>query len=192
VVPIVLWFLGSPRRLLVYSLVSDTALLTSGAREQVGLGLEVTLSGQVLDDPHVVWLQVYSRSRRDIRVTDFENSVPLILDLGTPILNLLAVDTGGPGMPDIKVETERTMVAIGPGLIKKGQTISVSLLTDSPALLTCPNPQIADVTVRSRRPDVGLDLVPIPAAFGWFPGVVFAEAAIDIVNGVRILWRRRP
>jgi hypothetical protein len=190
VVPIMLWFLGSPRRLLVYSAVSDTALLTSGAREQVGLGLEVTLSGQVLNDPHVVRLQVVSRSRRDIRGTDFENGMPLKLDLGTPILKLLTVDTGGPEMPGIEVQTESTMVAIGPGLVKKGQTISVSLLTDSPVSLTCSNPQIADVIVRGRRPDVELDLAPLAplaplaagAALGCVPGVGLALAVLYAIN----------
>jgi hypothetical protein len=195
VVPIVLWFLGSPRRLLVYSVVSDTALLTSGAREQVGLDLQVTLRGQVLDDPHVVQLQVESRSRRDIRGTDFENGMPLKLDLGTPILNLVTVDTGGSEMPDIKVQTESTMVSIGPGLIKKGQIISVGLLTDSPVLLTCPNPQIADVVVRQRRPDLDLDralaLAPVSAALGCLPGAGLALVFVDAINGVRRLLNRR-
>jgi hypothetical protein len=184
-VPIVLWFLGSPRRLLVYGVVSDTALLTSGAREQVGLGLKVTLNGQILNDPHVVRLQVESRSRRDIRGTDFENGTALTLDLGTPILNLLTVDTGGPEMPGIKVQIKSTMVAIGPGLIKKGQIISVSLLTDSPVLLTCPNPQIAEVIVRQRRPDFEVGLLPESAALVGALAAVIIGSIIDVFIGTR-------
>jgi hypothetical protein len=188
VVPVVLWFLGSPRRLLVYGVVSETALLTSGARLQVGADLKVTLSGQVLNDPRVILLQVESRSRRDIRGTDFENAMPLMIDLGTPILNLLDLDTGGRGKPDVKVEVKNTEVAIGPGLIKRGQTISVNLLTDGPVSVTCAHPQLVDVIVKERRSDSRLGLVsaaladvPLPAALG----VVLVGALVEVLASVR-------
>jgi hypothetical protein len=179
VVAVLLWFLGSPRRLLVYGVVSEAALLTSGARRQVGADLEVTLSGQVLNDPHVILLQVESRSRRDIRGTDFENAMPLMIDLGTPILNLLDLDTGGRGKPDVKVEVKNTEVAIGPGLIKRGQTIRVNLLTDGPVSVTCAHPQLADVIIKERRSDsrlgsVSAALADVPLSEGVSLGEVLA------------------
>jgi hypothetical protein len=183
-VPVVLWFRIAPRRLLLYSVVSEAALLTSGVRQQVGSDLVVTLSGQVLDDPHVILLLVESRSRRDIRGSDFEDATPLTLDLGTPILNLLNLDTGGPGMPDIRVEIKNTTVAIGPGLIKKGQTIWVTLLTDGPASLTCPHPPLADVIVKERRPDIRLGLGTTALVTASTPSLIVGEAIADVTAGL--------
>jgi len=151
VVAVLLWYLGSPRRLLLYSLTSQTALLTRGTRQRAVPDLAVTLSGEPLDDPHVASLQIESRGRRDIRGADFENTQPLKLDVGTPVLKLLDSETGGTAMPEIKIATEGSAVVIGPSLIKGGQVIIIDLLTDGPVTLTCPSPALADVTVRERR-----------------------------------------
>ena len=167
------------------------AFSAQNARQQVGLGLEVTLNCQVLNDPHVVSLRVESRSRRDIRGADFEDDMPLTLDLGTPILNLLALDTGGRGMPDVKVETKRTTVAIGPGLVKRGQTIILNLLTDGPVSLTCPNPQLADVIVKERRPDIGLDSVGLGGGAVALAGAVLIAAIADGIKHLRTQERSR-
>src|ERR1022692_2266232 len=90
VIPVILWLLGSPRRLLTYSLVSPTALLTHGARRQGGGGLNrrVTRDEHLLNAPYVVSLRVESRSRRDIRRADFEEDQPFLLELNAPILKL--------------------------------------------------------------------------------------------------------
>src|SRR5580700_3063424 len=69
---IILQFLtASTRRTLIYSLLSDTALLSEDAREKAGSDLQVTLDGEVLDDPHVVSIRVECKGRRDIRLEDF-------------------------------------------------------------------------------------------------------------------------
>jgi len=48
-VPVIIWRLGTPSRLLLYSLVSDTALLTSHARARTaGAELQIILGGQEL------------------------------------------------------------------------------------------------------------------------------------------------
>lgn len=94
-VSVILWLRGSPQRLLLYSLGSETALLSGTARLQAGPDLEVTLRGEALDDPHVVSVRVESRSRRDIRSADFENGDPLKISLGSPVLRTLNTDTGG-------------------------------------------------------------------------------------------------
>jgi len=48
-VPVIIWRFGTPRRLLLYSLVSDTALLTSHARARTaGAELQIILGGQEL------------------------------------------------------------------------------------------------------------------------------------------------
>jgi hypothetical protein len=93
VVSIILWALGSPRRLLVYNLDSDTALFSGDARKRVGADLEVTVGGRVIADPHVVSFRVESRGRRDIRPDDFTHERALIFDLTAPVLKLLEIDT---------------------------------------------------------------------------------------------------
>lgn len=119
------------------------------------MDLEVTLRGDPLYDPHVTAIRIQSRSRRDIRGSDFENGEPLQFRLGSPVLRTLAADTGGDDMPKIPVGTEGSAVLVGPALIKRGQVISIDLLTDGPVKLTCPNPSLADVTVRETRPSEG-------------------------------------
>src|SRR5262249_52542664 len=156
--------------------ISQTALVVREARQQVGLNLEVTLNGRALRDPRVALIQIDSRSRRDIRRIDFENSAPLVFDVGTPILEVLAVDVGGPEMPDIKVEARHAALAIGPGLIKTGQTIRISLLTDGSVALACPNPELADVIVRHRRSDIELEYYSVPTALASVPGAGLVQA----------------
>jgi hypothetical protein len=152
-ISILLWRLGSPRRLLTYMLAADTPLLTRGARRLAGDELDVSLGGQALTDPHVIAIQVASRSRRDIRAADFDDQEPLKLDMGTPVLKMLRCYTGGPDMPRIQVDVQDSKLAIGPGLLKYRQAIIVSLLTDGPVTLSCPNPALADVSVRHWSAD---------------------------------------
>ncbi|MGP0022302.1 MAG: hypothetical protein ACLPKE_02905 [Streptosporangiaceae bacterium] len=110
-------------------------------------------------------IRVKSRSRRDIRTTDFENGDPLRFSLGSPVLRTLDTDTGGEAMPQVPIDTEGSAVLVGPGLIKKGQVISIDLLTDGPVTLTCPSPALADVTV--RRQDEAERLGLIQRITGW-------------------------
>jgi hypothetical protein len=151
IITVLLWYIGTPRRLLIYSLFSDTALLASRVRELTGSDLTVSLHTEILSDPHVVSVRVESRSRRDIRGTDFESDKPLVIDVGTPILKILDCETGGTAMPAVCVGTSGSALNIGPALIKRHQVIAVNLLTDAKPQLTCPNPPLADVTIKQRR-----------------------------------------
>jgi len=99
-------------------------------------------------------------------------------------------------MPDVKVEVKNTMVAIGPGLIKKGQTIKVNLLTDGPVSLTCAHPQLADVIVKERRPDsrlssvsAGLSYMPMSAVHGAAVGSALADALLAATSRIRSMWK---
>jgi hypothetical protein len=146
------WRFGSPRRLLLYGLDSDTPLLSGDARARAaGAKLQIILGGKELSDPHFVAITLVSRSRRDIRPDDFIESRPLALDLAAPVLAVLACDTGGDKMPDVKMGTDGSKVTVGPGLINRRQVISLDLLTDGPVTLTCPNPSLADVSIRERE-----------------------------------------
>jgi hypothetical protein len=153
VMSVVLWYIGAPRRLIIYGVVSDTPLLDNEAWAHVTPDLQVTLNGQPVHDPHVVSVAAASRGRSDIRTSDFEKNKALIFDIGTPVLKLLRCDTGGAAMPEVQVNVDGSTVIIEPGLINRRQVISLDLLTDGPATLSCKNPTLANVTVRDGSDD---------------------------------------
>lgn len=153
VVPVILWSLGSPRRLLVYNMDSDTALLSSGARERAGADVRVTVNYQLVNDPHVVVFRLESRSRRDVRPADFVDGRPVKFDMAVPVIRLLDSYTGGESLPEVKLAVEGSHVVVGPSLIKSRQSINLTLLTDGAPTVTCPRPSLTDVIVR-RRPTV--------------------------------------
>jgi hypothetical protein len=170
---------GSSKRALVYSLISDTTLLSEGARERAGPGLRVTLGDDTLDDPHVVSLRIECKGRRDIRSADFEGGKPLMLHVGTPILKQLSREADDDTAPCISFNSHAQTIGIGPDLIRKGQLISIDLLTDGQASLRCISP-VADVAIREAQPDGETDLVWLKrlqratftlfgvGLFGWF------------------------
>ena len=87
VIAIVLWWIGERRRLVVYSIPVSAPLLNRGGRDMAPPDLEVRFEGQPVADPHVIGLRVESRSRRDIRTTDFDQGTPLTFDIGALILS---------------------------------------------------------------------------------------------------------
>jgi hypothetical protein len=143
---------GTARRVLTYSLVSDTALLSEAAREKAGPDLRVTRGGNALDDPHVVSIRIEYKGRRDLRSTDFEGAKPLTIKVGTDILQRLDQGIDADTMPGISASLGKQAVTIGPGLIKNGQVIGLDLLTDGPVSLECRSP-LADVTIREAQVD---------------------------------------
>jgi hypothetical protein len=143
---------GSTRRTLTYSLLSDTALLSESAREKAGSDLQVTLDGQKLDDPHVVSIRVECKGRRDIRLEDFQGSKPLTLDVGVKVLKILSLVGDEETELNVKTQSGNSAIAIGPGHIKNGQSISFDLLTNGEAKLRCNSP-IADVAIRQAQSD---------------------------------------
>jgi hypothetical protein len=170
---------ASSVRALTYSLMSDTALLSEDAREKAGPGLRVTLGEDGLDDPHVVSIRIEYKGRRDIRGSDYEGSAPLMMDVGAPILKWLNPGADADVMLGIRVEPGARAVRIGPGLIKRGQMISIDLLTDGRVSLRCLSP-LADVTIKEAQADDESELLwakRVQAAaftlfaigmFGWF------------------------
>lgn len=139
-----------PKRRLSYAMPVITPLLNAG--QDVRHGLEVHRGGQILTDPHVLEVELVSQSRRDISNDNFNAGAPLRLDVGAPIIEILKTtslpsDRGTPA-----VDIDGTTLRIGPGLIGKRQTISLSLLVDGPRpTLTCPQPPLIDVEVRKQQ-----------------------------------------
>lgn len=157
VVTIVLWRLGIPKRLLIYTAESTSLLLTSGLTSSDADDIQVLIRGRTVDDPHLVTLTIASRSRRDIRVSDFDERRPLLFHLRVPIVATisLALESERPPTVGLTLVTAEgapsQTVQIRPSLIRKGQWCKLHLLTEGSPHLICENP-IADAALRKGTP----------------------------------------
>ena len=71
-----------PKRQLRYR-VEITPLVASGAERS---RLTITLDGQIVTDPQLVTLSLWSTGRADISSTAFDAGTPLTFDLGAPVI----------------------------------------------------------------------------------------------------------
>ena len=218
VVTIVLWRLGIPKRLLIYTAESTSLLLTSGLKYNNGDDIKVIIKRRVVADPHLVTLTIASRSRRDIRASEFDKDRPLLFHLGVPIVAAKCIplekqNTSELGSDLIASNAEgmpSQTIQIQPSLIRRGPWRQVHLLTDGLPDLTFESP-IADVTVRkgshaeSRLIYVAIGILAgcllfvggvIANPHPRWPEVVIAVAlmlvAIGIGGELVTAWHRRP
>ncbi len=150
---LITWRIAPPRRLIVYNMPVATSLLTSHAsRLHIrGADLQVTYRGEPLRNPYFVTLNVESRSRRDIRSSDFDQNRPLTFDVDAPIKAVV----GGTGpiewLADV-VTIEGSKINLTPSLIRRGEVLRLSFLIEGSPHLSCKNP-LVDVIVREQEPD---------------------------------------
>jgi hypothetical protein len=148
-ISIVLWRIGDPRRLIVYSMPVAAPLLNRQGRGIASSALEVRFQGQPVANPHVVGLRVDSRSRRDIRADDFDHGKPLVFDIGARILSV-SNDIADAAVPHpIEFHVVGREIQVSPAMIRRGPVLRVSLVTDGPPRLAHGNP-IADVDIRKQ------------------------------------------
>jgi hypothetical protein len=158
VVGIILWRLNIPKRLLIYTKESASLLLESGLTYNDGDDIKVISRGRIVHDPHLVTLTIASRSRRDIRESDFEGK-PLLFHLGVPIAASASLAMKNqnapkleptPATPDVQAKPCQT-VQLQPSLIRKGPWCRLHLLTEGSPHLQHESP-IVDVVVRRETP----------------------------------------
>lgn len=139
-----------PRRLLVYT-ARARKLLAGQSAALLSPDLQLAYHGSPLATPYLVSLSVLAKSRIDIRREDFDGGRPLIFDLGTPIVGVLASSVPGiPGRAGNWFRVSGSSVLVGPTLIRKGQSISLDVLTDSPPKVTYQS-DLAGVVVTEER-----------------------------------------
>jgi hypothetical protein len=149
VISLWLWRLIAPRRVL-YCWLSSTTALTSTHSARVP-DLQVILGGDVVGAPYIVHLRMFNVSRLDIRSSDFDDARPFVIDLGVPVLQLLATSEN---IDHELLSASGNEVVLEPMLIRSRNLVGVDLLTDgSPRL--CVNSSLADVQVRRRDPISG-------------------------------------
>jgi hypothetical protein len=186
----VTWWVGNPRRRLVYGMPSVTRLLNDS--DGIAGSLEVRRDGKVLTDPYVVTLQLANRGRFDIPRSLSDAGTPLRLDVGTPIVEVLKVASSPTEFKRPAVVAGDSWVDLGPSLISRGQTVEIVLLADGPApVLTCPERPLIDVEMRELSDD---DFrTPLTKAAGLVGEVAVVSVPLvgPLIPLVRTLRRRR-
>jgi hypothetical protein len=136
---------GFPRRRLYYRMqaVAPLMIAPQGMRSE----LELRHHGKLLADPCALTIELASRGRKDIPNEAFNDHQPLRLDVGAPVVEILQITSEPAVLPTPKVAANSTSVNIGPSLIGRRHTITITVLTDGYPALTCLSPLI-DVQVR--------------------------------------------
>lgn len=143
---------ANPKRQLAYWMPTITPILHTS--DSVG-DLLVMRGGQALRDPHVLDVKLMNRGRRDVASSHFDRDLPILLDVGAPIVELLGITSRPASLHTATVVVEGTALKIAPGLIARGQTISFSLLVDGPTPRVSCQASLIDVTVQERRDSTG-------------------------------------
>jgi hypothetical protein len=138
---------ANPLRALPLQLRAVVPLLTS-AVPQASDEVEIRVDGQILQYPQVVELKLANRNRRDIPTEAFDQHRPLCIDVGVPIVKILnRVDTpAGVRLPNLTYKGR--VLALGPDLFKRGQSVTISLLVDGKEpIITIPESPFIDIDV---------------------------------------------
>jgi len=119
---------ANPKRCLYYVMRSDTPLINR--RNDLSEQLKVSYGNAQLDSPHVVTIRLVSRGRADIAREAFDGDRPLILDLGTSIVELVEIATSPSDRPDPEWTLKGSELQVGPSHFGRRQTTDISLLVD--------------------------------------------------------------
>lgn len=121
----------NPRRRL-YIFASSTTHLRHVSGGQL-TGLEIRNDGRVLNDPHLVTVEIISRGRCGIPPESFDG--PIELDFGAEIVTVLeSISAATPeAVPAPVVTRTATALQVGPALLAREHKISYRILVDGDA-----------------------------------------------------------
>jgi hypothetical protein len=109
--------------------------------------LRIAWDGKELKDPHILEITLVSRGRRDIAKEDFDQ--PLEFRVGAKILAILRSASGPQSSTFRAVSFEDDLLKVGPGLIRRHQSIKLILLALGPEpVLTTSAAAVRDVDVQ--------------------------------------------
>lgn len=91
--------------------------------------LTVSWQGHGVSDPTVQTIHLSNRGRTDIGSSAFDGGRPIVLDFGDTLLALLQPQANKNDLLPLRRVEGR--IEVGPGLIKKGEEVSIVVLTDS-------------------------------------------------------------
>ncbi|MDQ3764362.1 MAG: hypothetical protein M3460_23165 [Actinomycetota bacterium] len=141
-----------PRQRLYYSAPPPTPLLASGV-SGVATDLKIYHGGRRLADPYLLEVKLTAWGRRDIPSSAFDQDRPLVFDLGAEVVKVLQVRCSPVSSLTPPVAHEGSTLRVGPELISRRQTTTISVLVDGACpSLVCTQPVLAQVTVIPRDP----------------------------------------
>lgn len=120
---------------IVYRLPAATSLLSTDAPGMEHADIQVTSHGQPVTRPYVVSMRIESRSRFDIRRSDFDGDIPMVFDLSTEIVSPVLIE----GSEELKaaIEIAGSEIKIKPATIQWKQYVQINVLTEGePSLKT--------------------------------------------------------
>ncbi len=128
---------GVWRRLLVYGTNGARPLRSSIVGGALHPALEVTYQRASLGNPHLITLIVECRSRKEVSREDFDGDKPLVFDLRAGVVSIIAAAIGGSQVDVHEVSGfSGTEVRIGPMLLRRGQPLTLDILTDGAPQVT--------------------------------------------------------
>ncbi|HSV65843.1 MAG TPA: hypothetical protein VLJ59_08060 [Mycobacteriales bacterium] len=143
-----------PRQRLYYRAAPATPLVAPGMRGVADL--EIRHDGRLLADPFLVEVKLTARGRRDIPSSAFDQGRSLVFDLSAEIVKVMQVRCSPVSSLTPPVTYEGSSLRIGPELIGRSQTTTISVLVDGdqPSLV-CTQPVLAQVTLTPQGPPDG-------------------------------------
>ena len=155
-----------------------------------------------LTDPVVARLLITNSGRTDIGSDQFDRDLPLTLDVGAPIVELLGYSNSRPALAPPPLKVEGSKVELGPGLLGRRQTLTVAMLLDAQPDLRV-NHALRNLRFRAGDEDekvkeftrVGKPLLVVITAalaplavFMYPPRVVVGAPPADIWIGLWLIW----
>jgi uncharacterized protein (DUF486 family) len=151
----VAWFTyiaSVPKRRITYGMPVSAQLINQSVIRSVARpDLRILWSGEELDDPHVVEIDLAYRGRKILRSEDFDQGRPFCIKLrGARIIDLLEKDFNPAEDLSPKVAVTDTALQVGPALLRRRHAMTFIVLTDGECTgLEPSNPLDAKVQVKS-------------------------------------------
>jgi hypothetical protein len=154
-------------------------------------GLHVSYEGEELGDPHVLGIELAYRGRGDISGGSFEEGQPFRINVGVPLIGVIETDFTPAAKPLPGVEASGNEIRIGPGLVRSGQVLRLSVLADGAGGRLSHESPLADVRVRQRSADAKCAAEKVRLVIWWaivtfivFYLVSYPAGAVQVISHV--------
>ncbi|MFF3351093.1 hypothetical protein ACFYWN_00395 [Streptomyces sp. NPDC002917] len=117
--------------------------------------ITVNAAGVQLAEPRIVEFELTNAGRKDITSAMFHNNETIVIDLGVPIITLLASESRPDGAPPSLAfpPAKPSQFEIEPSHIARGQSVAFRLLADGPeAKARITRKPLVDVRVEEAAP----------------------------------------
>ncbi|MGP4002496.1 hypothetical protein [Streptomyces sp. 8N706] len=157
-----------PKRQLSYRVHSRDPLINPNS---ISSGRTVvTHNGVIMQNPHVLVVSLTNTGRHAVASDYFDQGRPLTFELSTPVLDVTSVT----GRTLAILAPQGNTISFGPELIKKGQTVTFTALTEGEPRLA-----VRDNIVDAKVIDEAARVVQC-RKFGVLIGVAFLAAAVAV------------